>query len=175
MKNIILIGMPASGKTTVGKLLAKKINYEHYDADRYLEKNEEKRISKIFSEKGEEYFRNLEEKYLKKLSEKSGVIISTGGGAVKRKENMEELKKNGIIIFLSRKVDDIAKENHKYRPLLQNIENIHKLYRERIELYRKYADITVENDDTLSNVVNKTAKILKEKKFIHQGDSEWKK
>ena len=114
----------------------------------------------------------MEEKYLKKLSEKSGVIISTGGGAVKRKENMEELKKNGIIIFLSRKVDDIAKENHKYRPLLQNIENIHKLYRERIELYRKYADITVENDDTLSNVVNKTAKILKEKKFIHQGDSE---
>ena len=152
MKNIILIGMPASGKTTVGKLLAKKINYEHYDADRYLEKNEEKRISEIFSEKGEEYFRNLEEKYLK--------------------ENMEELKKNGIIVFLSRKVDDIAKENHKYRPLLQNIENIHKLYRERIELYRKYADITVENDDTLSDVVNKTAKILKEKKFIYQGDSE---
>ena len=67
MKNIILIGMPASGKTTVGKLLAKKINYEHYDADRYLEKNEEKRISEIFSEKGEEYFRNLEEKYLKEL------------------------------------------------------------------------------------------------------------
>ena len=166
MKNIILIGMPASGKTTIGKLLAKKIKYEHYDADRYLEKKEKTRVTNIFSERGEEHFRNLEEKYLKELSEKKGIIISTGGGAVKRKENMDELKKNGIIIFLSRKIEDIAKENHKYRPLLQKTENINKIYAERIDLYNKYADIIVENDDTLYKVTDKIAEILKERKFI---------
>lgn len=166
MKNIILIGMPASGKTTIGKLLAKKIKYKHYDADRYLEEKEKTRVTNIFSERGEEHFRNLEEKYLKELSEKKGIIISTGGGAVKKKENMDELKKNGIIIFLSRKIEDIAKENHKYRPLLQKTENISKIYAERIDLYNKYADIIVENDDTLYKVTDKIAEILKERKFI---------
>ena len=166
MKNIILIGMPASGKTTIGKLLAKKIKYEHYDADRYLEEKEKTRVTNIFSERGEEHFRNLEEKYLKELSEKKGIIISTGGGAVKRKENMDELKKNGIIIFLSRKIEDIAKENHKYRPLLQKTENISKIYAKRIDLYNKYADIIVEKDDTLYKVTDKIAEILKERKFI---------
>ena len=166
MKNIILIGMPASVKTTIGKLLAKKIQSEHYDAARYLEEKEKTRVTNIFSERGEEHFRNLEEKYLKELSEKKGIIISTGGGAVKRKENMDELKKNGIIIFLSRKIEDIAKENHKYRPLLQKTENISKIYAERIDLYNKYADIIVENDDTLYKVTDKIAEILKERKFI---------
>ena len=131
-----------------------------------MEEKEKTRVTNIFSERGEEHFRNLEEKYLKELSEKKGIIISTGGGAVKRKENMDELKKNGIIIFLSRKIEDIAKENHKYRPLLQKTENISKIYAERIDLYNKYADIIVENDDTLYKVTDKIAEILKERKFI---------
>ena len=74
-RNIVLIGMPASGKSTIGKLLAKKMNYEYYDADRYLERKENVKISTLFSEKGEEYFRNLETKYLKELSQKNGIII----------------------------------------------------------------------------------------------------
>ena len=138
MKNIVLIGMPASGKSTIGKLLAQKINYEYYDA----------------------------EKYLKKLAYKNRIIISTGGGSVKRSVNMEVLKKKGIIIFLNRKIEDIAKENHKYRPLLQDINNIEKLYSERIDLYKKYADITIENNDTLFNVVDKLYHTLKENKLI---------
>ncbi len=76
MKNIILIGMPASGKSTIGKLLAKRTEYEYYDADKYLERKEKMKISNIFKEKGEEYFRNLETKYLKKLSYKEGIVIS---------------------------------------------------------------------------------------------------
>ena len=143
MKNIVLIGMPASGKSTIGKLLAQKINYEYYDADKYLET-----------------------KYLKKLAYKNRIIISTGGGSVKRSVNMEVLKKKGIIIFLNRKIEDIAKENHKYRPLLQDINNIEKLYSERIDLYKKYADITIENNDTLFNVVDKLYHTLKENKLI---------
>ena len=154
-RNIVLIGMPASGKSTIGKLLAKKMNYEYYDADRYLERKEDVKISTLFSEKGEEYFRNLETKYLKELSQKNGIIISTGGGAVKREKNMQILGEKGIIVFLNRKIEDIAKENHEARPLLQNIDNIYKLYDERIELYNRYSDIIVENDRTLKEVTDK--------------------
>ena len=154
-RNIVLIGMPASGKSTIGKLLAQKINYEYYDADKYLEKKENVKIGTLFSEKGEEYFRNLETKYLRELSEKNGIIISTGGGAVKREENMKILKEKGIIVFLNRKIEDIAKENHEARPLLQNIDNIYKLYDERIELYNRYSDIIVENDGTLKEVTDR--------------------
>ena len=154
-RNIVLIGMPASGKSTIGKLLAKKMNYEYYDADRYLERKENVKISTLFSEKGEEYFRNLETKYLKELSQKNGIIISTGGGAVKREKNIQILGEKGIIVFLNRKIEDIAKENHEARPLLQNIDNIYKLYDERIELYNRYSDIIVENDRTLKEVTDK--------------------
>ena len=156
-RNIVLIGMPASGKSTIGKLLAKKMNYEYYDADRYLERKENVKISTLFSEKGEEYFRNLETKYLKELSQKNGIIISTGGGAVKREKNMQILGEKGIIVFLNRKIEDIAKENHEARPLLQNIDNIYKLYDERIELYKRYSDIIIENNGTLQEVTDRTA------------------
>jgi len=146
MKNIVLIGMPACGKSTIGYWLSKKINYPFVDVDRYLEEKENRIISDIFSNEGEEYFRELETKYLKELSEKEGIIISTGGGAVKNKENIDILKENGIIVFLNRIIDDISRENHRNRPLLQNPDNIRKLYDERIKLYRQYADIIIKND-----------------------------
>ena len=163
-RNIVLIGMPASGKSTIGKLLAKKMNYEYYDADRYLERKEDVKISTLFSEKGEEYFRNLETKYLKELSQKNGIIISTGGGAVKREKNMQILGEKGIIVFLNRKIEDIAKENHEARPLLQDISNIYKLYKERIELYNRYSDIIVENNGTLKEVTDRIAEKIE--KFL---------
>jgi len=163
-RNIVLIGMPASGKSTIGKLLAKKMNYEYYDVDRYLERKENVKISTLFSEKGEEYFRNLETKYLKELSQKNGIIISTGGGAVKREKNMQILGEKGIIVFLNRKIEDIAKENHEARPLLQNIDNIYKLYDERIELYNRYSDIIVENNGTLKEVTDRIAEKIE--KFL---------
>ena len=162
-RNIVLIGMPASGKSTIGKLLSKKINYEYYDADKYLERKENVKISTLFSEKGEEHFRNLETKYLRELSQKNRIIISTGGGAVKREENMEILKEKGIVVFLSRKIEDIAKENHEARPLLQDINNIYKLYDERINLYRKYADIIIKNDDDMNVIVERIITTLKGK------------
>lgn len=166
MKNIVLIGMPASGKSTIGKLLAKKIKFEYYDVDRYLERKEKRKISSIFEEKGEGYFRNLETKYLRKISKNRKIIISTGGGAIKKEINVEILKKNGIIIFINRKVEDIYKENHVNRPLLKDINNIYKLYEERIELYKKYSDVTVENNGTLDEIVKKIEIILYEMKII---------
>ena len=163
MKNIVLIGMPACGKSTIGYWLSKKIGYPLLDTDKYLEEKENRIISDIFSNEGEEYFRNLETKYLKELSEKEGLIISTGGGAVKKKENIDILKKNGIVIFLNREINDISKENHKHRPLLQDINNIQKLYDERIDLYKKYSDIIIKNNDEMDVIVDRIITALKGK------------
>ena len=163
MKNIVLIGMPACGKSTIGYQLSKKIDYPLFDADKYLEEKENRVISDIFSNEGEEYFRELETKYLKELSEKNGIIISTGGGAVKKKENIDILKKNGIVVFLNREIADIYKENHEKRPLLKDINNIQKLYDERIDLYRKYADIIVKNNDDMDIIVDRIVTALKGK------------
>lgn len=163
MKNIVLIGMPACGKSTIGYWLSKKINYPFVDVDRYLEEKENRIISDIFSNEGEKYFRELETKYLKELSEKEGIIISTGGGAVKNKENIDILKENGIIVFLNRTIDDISRENHRNRPLLQNPDNIQKLYDERIKLYRRYADIIIKNDDSMDVIVDRIITALKGK------------
>ena len=163
MKNLVLIGMPACGKSTIGYWLSKKIGYPLLDTDKYLEEKENRIISDIFSNEGEEYFRNLETKYLKELSEKEGFIISTGGGAVKKKENIDILKKNGIVIFLNREINDISKENHKHRPLLQDINNIQKLYDERIDLYKKYSDIIIKNNDDMSIIVDRIITALRGK------------
>ena len=140
-----------------------EIGYPLLDTDKYLEEKENRIISDIFSNEGEEYFRNLETKYLKELSEKEGLIISTGGGAVKKKENIDILKKNGIVIFLNREINDISKENHKHRPLLQDINNIQKLYDERIDLYKKYSDIIIKNNDDMSIIVDRIITALKGK------------
>ena len=131
--------------------------------DRYLEEKENRIISDIFSNEGEEYFRELETKYLKELSEKEGIIISTGGGAVKKKENIDILKENGIVVFLNRTIDDISRENHRNRPLLQNPDNIQKLYDERIKLYKRYADIIIKNDDNIDVIVDRIITALKGK------------
>ena len=163
MKNIVLIGMPACGKSKIGYWLSQKTNYPFFDADKYLEEKENRIISDIFANEGEEYFRDLETKYLKELSERQGIIISTGGGAVKKKKNIDILKQNGIIIFLDRTIEDISRENHENRPLLQNIENLWKLYDERINLYRKYADIIIKNDDDMDVVTERIITALKGK------------
>ena len=100
---------------------------------------------------------------MKELSEKNGIIISTGGGAVKKKENIDILKKNGIVVFLNREIADIYKENHEKRPLLKDINNIQKLYDERIDLYRRYADIIVKNNDEMDVIVDRIITALKGK------------
>ena len=90
MKNIVLIGMPACGKSTIGYWLSKKIDYPLFDADKYLEEKENRVISDIFSNEGEEYFRELETKYLKELSEKMELLF---------RQAVELLKRRKILIF----------------------------------------------------------------------------
>lgn len=160
-KNIVLIGMPGSGKTTIGRILAKKLGTRFYDSDKYIELTTGKSISEIFQD-GEEFFRQLETKALNELAAKIPCVIATGGGAVKNIQNIEILKSNGIIIFINRPLEKIAEKiNTEKRPLLKNNkENLYKLYDERIGLYKEYCDYEIVNDNALDDAVNQIIKII---------------
>ena len=146
MKNIVLIGMPGCGKTTFGKRLARRLSLSFYDADEVLEQREQRTIKNFFAE-SEDAFRSAETRTLAYLSELEGVIIATGGGAVKRAENMELLKRKGVVVFIDRKPEQILGNiEGDARPLLAaDKQRIFKLYEERIVLYRKYADKIITN------------------------------
>lgn len=155
-KNIVLIGMPGCGKTTLGKILNKELAMEFYDMDNCIERKANKKISELF-EKGENYFRDIESVVCKELSKKKNVIISTGGGVIKRKENIDFLKENGIVIFIDRSVDDIIGDvDISKRPLLkEGKEKVLKLYEERYLLYKNYADKIVVNNTNIEDTKNK--------------------
>lgn len=155
-KNIVLIGMPGCGKTTLGKILNKELSMEFYDMDNCIERKTNKKISELF-EKGENYFRDIESAVCEELSKKKNVIISTGGGVIKRKENIDFLKENGIVIFIDRSVDDIIGDvDISKRPLLkEGKEKVLKLYEERYLLYKNYADEIVVNDTNIDDTKNK--------------------
>ena len=146
MKNIVLIGMPGCGKSTFGKRLAKKMGRSFYDADTVLEEREARTIKDFFAE-SEDAFRAAETRTLAYLAELEGVVIATGGGAVKRAENMELMKRDGVVVFLDRKPEQILGNiEGDARPLLAaDKQRIFKLYEERIDLYRKYADKIITN------------------------------
>ena len=141
-ENIALTGMPGSGKTTVGKLLAKGMDKEFIDTDVLIEQREGKSISRIFKEQGEEYFRTLESEIIKELSQSAGgKIIATGGGAVLKKENVINLKKNSKIYFLNRDIENIIPTSD--RPLASDREALEKRFKERFEIYKGSADVEI--------------------------------
>ncbi len=143
MKNIVLIGMPGCGKSTVGFLLGRPF----FDSDTEIETSQNLAIPEIFARYGEPVFRAAERRIIERLAALRGVTIATGGGAVKDPANMEALRRNGVIVFLERPPELIDTGNAE-RPLTRNMEQWEALYRERLPLYQKYADITVRNDTT---------------------------
>lgn len=146
MKNIVLIGMPGCGKSTFGKRLARRLGRKFYDADEVLEQREQRTIKDFFAE-SEDAFRAAETRTLAYLAELEDAVIATGGGAVKRAENMELMKRRGVVVFLDRKPEQILGNiEGDARPLLAaDKQRIFKLYEERIDLYRKYADRIITN------------------------------
>lgn len=162
-KNIILIGMPGCGKSTIGKMLSCDLNIKFCDTDECIENDTGKSIKEIF-ENGEEYFRQIEKKTIKKISEIYPQVIATGGGVVKNSENIYYLKKNGIIIFINRPIEKIFTDvDILNRPLLKSgKEKIYKLYEERKLLYKKYCDCEILNDTDIDEVRNKIIAYLNE-------------
>ena len=159
-KSITLIGLPGCGKTTVGNLLSDKLKYEFVDMDFYIENKQQKSIIELFRN-GEDYFRNIETETCKVLGEISKTIISSGGGVIKKSINIEYLKKNSIVVFIDRPVENILGDIQvEKRPLLANgKEVLYKLYDERYDLYKKYCDYRVENTGSLDEIVDKIAKL----------------
>lgn len=141
-KNVVLIGMPSSGKSTVGKLLADSLKRELIDTDCEIIKREGTDIPTIFKDKGEAYFRDLEAKIIEDVSKLNGKIIATGGGAILREENVRALKQNGTLYFLDRDPDSLMPTES--RPLASDGEAIRKRYNERYEIYKKAADKRVD-------------------------------
>ena len=153
-EKILLIGMPGCGKSTIGKVLANKLNYKFVDMDEYIEKMEGKSVSEIFKN-GEDYFRNIETDACRNLSKENKIVIASGGGVVKKKVNMELFKDNFTIVFIDRPLDNIFGDVEvEKRPLLANgKEVLYKLYNERYELYNLYCDYKIVNNKSLEKVI----------------------
>lgn len=154
MRNIVLIGMPGSGKSTIGLMLSRKLEMKFIDMDEHIEKREQKSITELFAV-SEECFREAETRCAKDLSKMDNSIISAGGGIIKRKENIDFLKKSSTIVFINRSVEDIVSDiDMSTRPLLKDgIKKVNDLYDERIDLYKLYCDIEVVNSGDISEVV----------------------
>ncbi len=151
--NIVLIGMPASGKTSIGKALAEVTGKTFVDSDDEIVKTSGKAIPDIFAESGEEYFRALEKEEILKISLKNSQIIATGGGAVLKPENIDNLKGNGRVYFIDRPLEMLITTDD--RPLSSNRADLEKRYNERYELYRAAADVVIDGAGSVEEVAKR--------------------
>lgn len=153
MMNVMLIGMPGCGKSSVGAELAKLTKRRFFDMDEMIEKAARMTIPEIFAAKGEKIFRELETHTLEEISKLSGVIISTGGGIVTQPRNKQFIRQNSTVIFLER---DLRKLPITGRPISQS-NNIEDLYKERLPFYRAWSDYVIESTE-----ISQTAQKIKE-------------
>lgn len=146
IENIVLIGMPGCGKSTLGGILAEKLNKTFVDLDTEVEKIAGKTIPEIFSENGEDYFRRLETEVAMRFGKERSQVIATGGGTVLRPENMTALQQNGRTIFLQRDIESLPTQG---RPLSKDLKS---MYETRLPLYNRYSDLNFQvTEDTTKN------------------------
>ena len=148
-ENIVLIGMPGCGKSTIAALLDK----DYLDTDRLIEEKYGRPPGTIIEEEGEKFFRDKESEVIAEVSKLSGKVISTGGGAVLRKENTDRLKRNGRLFYLQRELEKLQTGNG--RPLSKDFESLKKLYEDRKEIYLKSADICIDNNGTVQECIRR--------------------
>lgn len=151
--NIILIGMPSAGKTTIGKMLEQRLHKEFIDLDDVIVEHAGKSIPEIFDECQEEGFRSLETEAAIAVSKLNNKIIATGGGTIKNKINMDHLRQNGITVFIDRDLKHLISSDPN-RPLSSSEEAVRKLYEERLSLYQAYADYIADNNEDITSTVN---------------------
>ncbi|SCI97616.1 Shikimate kinase 2 [uncultured Clostridium sp.] len=161
-KSILLIGMMGCGKTTLGKILAKRLSYDFIDMDDYIEKISDDTISNLFKV-SEDNFRNWEMEACRRLSKINKSVISAGGGVIKKDINMRLFDYNSIIIFIDRPIENILEDiDVVKRPLLsKGKEVLYKLKEERYDLYNNYCHYRVVNDGSLEEAVNSILEVVK--------------
>ena len=148
--NIVLTGMPGSGKSTVGRAVAQALGRTFYDADAVIEERAGRPIPRIFAEEGEAAFRELEHQVLADLGKKNGVVIATGGGAVCFARNLPPLWENGRVYRLRRPVGELPTDG---RPLSTSRQRLEEMEREREPFYRRAAQVTVDNTGPVERAV----------------------
>ena len=156
MENIVLIGMPGCGKSTIGKQLAEVTGKEFVDADEKIAQLAGKSIPEIFAEDGEEVFRSFETKALEELGKRSGLVIATGGGCVTKERNYPLLHQNGTIIWLKRGLDQLPTDG---RPLSQ-AGDLAKMYEIRRPMYEAFADHAIDNNDSVTDTVRAIGELI---------------
>ena len=170
--NLILIGFMGTGKTSLGKLLASNLGRAFIDLDEKIEADTKMTIPEIFEKHGEKYFRELEKKAVREISERRGLVIATGGGTVKDSENVEMLKKSGMIICLTTDAEEIFRRTEKRgeRPVLDSggenrIDTIKKLLSEREKFY-DCADYKIDTTEwSPLQIIDDICKHLKQRDF----------
>lgn len=150
MENVVLIGMPGSGKSTIGRALAERLGREFVDADTEITKAAGMPIPNIFAQSGEAGFREIETKVLNDLGKKSGLVISTGGGCVTQEQNYPLLHQNSKIFCLNRNLEQLPTDG---RPLSQK-GNLEEMYRIRKPMYDHFADYIIDNNGDLNETVS---------------------
>lgn len=152
--NVILCGFMGSGKTTVGKLLAEHLGMDFVDTDLSIEADEEKSVSKIFEENGEEHFRDLEYNKCVEISKRDSLVVATGGGALTFDRNADTLKNNGIIIYLDVPFEVVLERvgDGETRPLFNDKEKAMELFNQRKDKYEKNCNFTVDGSENALKV-----------------------
>ncbi|WP_026519596.1 shikimate kinase [Butyrivibrio sp. FCS006] len=162
--NVVLIGMPTSGKSTMGVILAKILGYRFLDADIVIQEKEGKKLSKIIEEEGVDGFIEIENRINAGI-ETEKTVIATGGSVVYGKEAMDHYKNIGKVVYLKVDMDTLTKRLHNAKRrgvVMREGQSLVSLYNERSALYEKYADITIEEKDfTMEEVIDITLEALK--------------
>ena len=156
MKNIVLVGMPSSGKSTLAAALGETLGRTVYEADALIEQEAGMDIPAIFAQYGEGHFRALETEILGRLGKLSGAVISTGGGCVTREENYDLLHQNGTIIWLQRGTEKLDKTG---RPISLK-SDLNELYQKREPMYRRFADAAVDNNGSVEATLKQILEVL---------------
>ena len=156
--NIVLCGMPSSGKTTVGKEIAKVFGKKFIDTDDVVVEKKKESISDIFEKYGEGEFRKEERLAIEELSKENGLVIATGGGAVLDENNVRALKRNGVILFLDRSLENLVATAN--RPLSSDTEKLKNLFEKRYDVYKSCADAVIPADGEIADVVEKIKGVL---------------
>lgn len=148
--NLILIGMPGCGKSTIGHALAAQMNRKFVDCDTEIERRTGKSIPDIFAQDGEPAFRALETQVIEDVCREKSCIIATGGGAILRTENVRAMRQNGKLMLIQRDLDTLAQDG---RPLSSSNEALQNMWNKRAPLYRIYQDFTIDNNATLEQAL----------------------